>query len=243
MTRPLTCLTLICAAGAGLYLYQEKHQARMVDREINQTVHATEQTRDRIGMMRAEWAMLNEPDRLTNLATAHLTLQSMVPGQFVQLADLGNHLPPVGAPTAPPADIEPPAPPPVAAATPVPGTASKLMAQSAPRPEPGKPAVLAQNPPSVTVPSLLAPKLPRTIKVAAAKPREPEPVYHPVYAPVMQAFASQAPVQQIRPPSVQQAAAGLPSQSYAPPPYVGSALGMARTSLSAPIPVASATTQ
>jgi hypothetical protein len=286
MTRPLTCLTLIAAAGAGLYLYQEKHRAQMMDREINRIVHATEQTRDRIGMMRAEWALLNEPDRLAALAQQHLALQTMTPGQFVQLADLGSRLPAVGAPSLPPPAIEPAAPitapialaaPPASkvdmakldAAKPVPLPAmppgagkpetvkplqQPMMAQASPRPEITKPAaqpLLTPPGPGTVLPArpsaplMVQAKPPaRPVQMAAAKPREPEPVYHPVYAPVVQAFAAQAP-QAIRPPLMRQASAGLPQSSYGnqsygePAPFVGSALGMAGRTLAPPVPVGS----
>lgn len=270
MIRPMTCLTLIAAAGAGLYLYQEKHRAQMMDREINRVVHATEQTRDRVGMMRAEWALLNEPDRLAGLSQQHLTLQTMIPGQFVQLADLGSRLPAVGAPSLPPPAIEPAAPilPPIALAAPgkadmakldpfkptpatAPPVANKpmqqpLIAQITPKPDiaklaapalplqPGFGMVLPARP---SAPLMVQAKPPaRPAQMAAAKPREPEPVYHPVYAPVMQAFASQAP-QAIRPPLMQQAVAGLAPSFNEPSPYVGSALGMAGHSLAPPVPM------
>jgi hypothetical protein len=279
MTRPLTCLTLIAAAGAGLYLYQEKHRAQMIDREINRIVHATEQTRDRTGMMRAEWALLNEPDRLAGLAQQHLALQTMTPGQFVQLADLGARLPPVGAPSLPPPAIEPAAPiiAPVAAAPAapskldlakldalkpvplpaVPPTAGKpaplpMVPQTAPKldlAKPASPLLLTQSgpaavlPPRPNTPLMVQAKPPaHPVQMAAAKPREPEPVYHPVYAPVVQAFASQTP-QVIRPPMMQQAAAGLPQTYGEAAPYVGSALGMAGRTLAAPVPVGSVPTQ
>ncbi len=38
MIRPMTCLSLVAALGAGMYLYQEKHNAQMLDRDINRTV-------------------------------------------------------------------------------------------------------------------------------------------------------------------------------------------------------------
>lgn len=241
MTRPLTCLTLIAAAGAGLYLYQEKHRAQMVDREINRTVHATEQTRDRIGMMRAEWALLNEPERLASLATTYLaSLQTMTPGQFAHIADLGSRLPPVGGPTAVPAAIEPdvtvaaiaPAAPVLVASKPEPAkpVVTAMVAQATVKPEPVRHVaapLVAQAVPATPAP--------RTVRVAA-RPRETEPVYRAVYAPVVQAYASQAPVQMQRQPTLQQASAGLPS-SYGSTPFVGSALGMARMTLPAPIPV------
>jgi hypothetical protein len=259
MTRPLTCLTLLAAAGAGLYLYQEKHRAQMVDREINRVVHATEQTRDRIGMMRAEWAMLNGPDRLAQLAAQHLALQTVTPSQFAQLSDLGNRLPPVGAPVQPPADIEPPAtlPAPMASAAPLPTLAPTLaptLSTTPAKPDTGRPDLVRQPLPllSQTGPSTVLPPRPNTplmvqatvpprpaqrpVRIAAAKPREVEPVSRPVYAPVMQAFASPFTPQPIHQPSVQQAAAVAPSYGESAP-YVGSALGMARTMLAAPVPV------
>jgi len=239
MTRPLTCLTLIAAAGAGLYLYQEKHRAQMMDRDINRIVHATEQTRDRIGMMRAEWAALNDPDRLAGLAQQHLALQTMTPQQFVQLADLGTHLPAVGAPSLPPPAIEPAAPitAPIAAAplAPSKGDLAKL--------DVAKPVALPPLTVSGPAPVLPHPSAPLMTQAKpahpvqmAAKPREPDPVYHPVYAPVMQAFASQTP-QAIRPPMMQQASVGLPQSYGDTAPYVGSALGMAGRTLAAPVPV------
>ncbi len=260
MTRPLTCLTLIAAAGAGLYLYQEKHRAQMVDREINRVVHATEQTRDLIGMMRAEWAMLNSPDRLAQLAEEHLTLQTVTPAQFAQLSDLGNRLPAVGAPVQPPADIEPPAtiPVPMASAAPPPAQApSPATSTAMAKADTSKPDVVKQPLPllSQSAPTTVLPPRPNTplmvqatvparpasrpVRMAAAKPAEP--VSRPVYAPVVQAFASPYTPQPIRQPRVQQAAAVAPAPSYGESaPYVGSSLGMARTMLAAPVPVGAA---
>jgi hypothetical protein len=238
MIRPLTCLTLIAAAGAGLYLYQEKHRAQLMDHEINRIVHATEQTRDRIGMLRAEWAALNDPDRLAGLAQQHLALQTMTPQQFVQLADLGAHLPAVGAPSLPPPAIEPPpAAAPIAAATPAPSKPDLAKLDPA-KPVP-LPSLTVSGPapvlPHPSAPLMAQAKPARPVQMAA-KPREPEPVYHQVYAPVVQAFASQTP-QRIRPPMMQQASVGLPPSYGEAAPFVGSALGMAGRTLAAPVPV------
>ncbi len=108
MIRPITLICMLMAGGSGLYLYQTKHKSQMLDREIGKTVKQTEAARERIGMLRAEWALLNEPDRLSDLAKAHTTLQPLQPTQFVALADLPSKLP---APVAiqaprPPTDTE-----------------------------------------------------------------------------------------------------------------------------------------
>jgi hypothetical protein len=245
MTRPLTCLTLLAAAGAGLYLYQTKHQAQLLDREINHVMHATDQTRERTNMLRAEWAALNEPERLATLAAQHLSLQTVAPAQFTQLADLGSRLPPVGpppqAPAAAPMD-DPPAP--VADAEPVPQPSPvrvPLVAQTAPSTllprRPSTPLFVQATPaaPAVQLAASHPPAPPKPVRLAA-KPVEREPVRQPLYAPVLPAFASQIPRQTIHAPMVQRAAAEMSSE---PTPYVGSALGMARTTLAAPVPVSS----
>jgi hypothetical protein len=93
MIRPFTCLCLAAACGSGLYLYSEKHRTVLLDREISHVVNETQADRARIGLLRAEWALLNEPGRLQEMADKYLSLKPMAPSQFVQLADLPSHLP------------------------------------------------------------------------------------------------------------------------------------------------------
>jgi hypothetical protein len=95
MIRPFTTLCLLAACGSGLYLYSEKHRTAMLDRDIGRVIRETEATRARTGLLRAEWALLNEPGRLQDMAERYLTLKTMAPTQFVQLASLSTHLPPV----------------------------------------------------------------------------------------------------------------------------------------------------
>ena len=94
MIRPFTCLCLAAACGSGLYLYSEKHRTVLLDRQISAVINETQADRARIGLLRAEWALLNEPGRLQEMADKYLSLKPMAPTQFVQLADLSSHLPP-----------------------------------------------------------------------------------------------------------------------------------------------------
>src|SRR5439155_27077511 len=109
MIRPFTLVCMLMAGASGLYLYQSKHRAQMLDREIGRVIKQTEQTRERIGMLKAEWALLNEPDRLADLSKAHTTLRTLAPTQFVAFNDLTAKLPAPVAPTPPkaPTDVEP----------------------------------------------------------------------------------------------------------------------------------------
>jgi hypothetical protein len=94
MIRPFTFLTLGAAFASGLYLYSEKHRAELLDRRIAQIIHATEATRQSTSLLRTEWEVLNNPDRLRPLAQKYLNLGPVQPTQYAQLADLANHLPP-----------------------------------------------------------------------------------------------------------------------------------------------------
>ena len=98
MIRPFTLICMLLACGSGLYLYQAKHRVQLLDRDIAQTVQATSAARDRAGMLRTEWTLLNDLERLRVLADQHMQLRPVAPGQFTSLAELANRLPPPRAP-------------------------------------------------------------------------------------------------------------------------------------------------
>jgi hypothetical protein len=149
MIRPLTFLCLFAAFGSGLYLYSEKHKAILLDRDIAHAIRGTEAARQRTGLLRAEWALLNDPGRLQDMADKYLTLKPMAPGQFVQLADLSTRLP---APVAPaPAGAEDAGQDDAAVASadaPVAGTSADApVAVASPAVEPEPPVVVAKADP------------------------------------------------------------------------------------------------
>ncbi len=226
MIRPATCLSLVAALGAGLYLYQEKHRAQLLDREIIRTVKQADQGRDRIGLLRAEWALLTEPARLADLASHHLQLQSMQLSQFAKVEDLPNRLP--ASATASAANAMDEAPDAMAA---LPGpviSASPSAAQPSPAPRAAAVQIAAARPGAKPV----APRM-----LAAFKPVEhgaPGPVLRTSYALATPAYEPALRVPAMQPASMQVA-------SVQPAPFVGSALGMARTLLPAPVPVAANT--
>ncbi len=133
MIRPVTCLCLLAAFGSGLYLYSEKHRTELLDRDIGRQIRAAETARARTGLLRAEWALLNEPGRLQDMSGRYLALHPMAPTQFVQLADLANHLPaPVAAQPGGGADDDDAAAP--AASEPAPAPVPAVVADAAPLP-------------------------------------------------------------------------------------------------------------
>lgn len=252
MIRPFTLLCFAAFAGAGAWLYQVKHQVAMQDRELLEIRRQTEQARQRLDILRAEWALVNEPDRLRQTASRVLSLDAMQPQHFVRATDLDRRLPGAvafaGAPNLfaiPPAP-EPPRGPQAAvllASAPI-APAARAAQQAAPSPAAPLPA---QSPairmPETPAPQALAaalaaqraeqahrasPPAPRAAPApqAAAPPRRVQPAVHitPVAAP-------SEPVTRIT-------RAGPPETTVAS--ALGGASSLGRPVLAPPVPVGSA---
>jgi hypothetical protein len=227
MIRPITCVCFLLACGSGLYLYQAKHRVQLLDRQIEDTVQATDKLREQTRVLHAEWTLLNDPQRLQTLADQFLSLKTVQPNQFTSMADLNGRMPPVAPPeVAPPPPAEPILPP-IASAEPQQPQPSTVATDPQPTPAP-KPTVTAQAP---AKPVVIANETP-----AAPKPAEPKPPEHRP-APPRPVIAEATPEPRIVRPVVATAA---PRPVLAQPTaYTGSALGMARTAspLPAPTPV------
>src|SRR5688572_16650168 len=78
------CLVLGLVALACV-IYQVKYQARALDAEIAVLDKRIGQERDAIAVLRAEWSLLNRPERIERLAHKHLKLAPARPAQLVTL--------------------------------------------------------------------------------------------------------------------------------------------------------------
>ena len=253
MIRPMTLLSLLAAAGAGLYLYQVKHSVAQLDQELRSVHRQTEQARERTQVLRAEWALLNEPERLRNVAQRHLPLEAMAPTQFVRLHEIERRLPAprtfaapasLFAPTEPPGDgsrtalalAEPRA---RQAAPAVPAAEAPAAAAAAPvaaAPAAAEPAAQPAEPPPARLAAAPRPAEPAPPRDAAAPAREaprmaaaPRPAVPP--APVRTALHVQSPPQA---QPIQRVAAPAPT------PGVTSILAGTGTVLAPPVPIARA---
>ena len=96
MIRPITCVCFLLACGSGLSLYQSKHRVQVLDREIEQTVHATDTLREQTRVLHAEWTLLNDPDgNLPPERLCRLRLEE-TPNNFFEMDRAG--LAPFGGP-------------------------------------------------------------------------------------------------------------------------------------------------
>jgi hypothetical protein len=161
---------MLLAASSGLYLYQTKHRTRLLDKQIETTLEATEAVHERTRLLNAEWALLNDPSRLGELANKFLNLRPVAPGQFITMAELDKHLPPVrdfppsGAlPAEPAPEVPMAAALPTARATPPAPTTAQAAAQPAAPTGAPRPTQLAAATPAKPV---LRP---------LAEPAEPKP--------------------------------------------------------------------
>lgn len=94
MIRPFTIFCAFIAGLSGLFLYSKKHQTTLLDRQIASIVRDTQRTQQKTAMLRTEWALLNQPDRLTSLSARFTPdLRPTDPAQFVRLSDLSSTLP------------------------------------------------------------------------------------------------------------------------------------------------------
>ena len=222
MIKPFTCLTLLFAAGSGLYLYSAKHKVELLDREIARLERTAQDSRARAGLLHAQYDLLGDPDRLRELAGQVLTLQPTAPGQFTTLAELDRRLPPPGplpTPVAPSvAEPTPVLEKPVIERPAVERQVERPAEKLAERPAAPAPAKPAPRPPAAIV-SVPQPR-PAAQPVAVAQPgpaAPPGPLPHPAPAPRPPMVSADSAARALRGPAVE-----------ASVPAVASALGMAR---------------
>ncbi len=253
MIRPFTLLCLLLAAGSGVYLYQVKQRTRLLDRQILQVVRQDETARQRIGILKAEWMLLNQPDRLADLAERYLALKPVAPTQFVTEADLDRRLAALPEPVAAVANVaatdmarptmEAAASPVLLATAPVApvrssATAAKPHAAVASADRRGPSQRDTQRRADVsadTAPALRGVPLPLAAPLAA-----PLATSRPVGASVLRTAATQPTA-----PSPVTVRIGRGMATIVPPapaPSAGSALGMAAATLPPPTPLAPART-
>jgi cell division protein FtsL len=78
------CLVLGLVALAYV-IYQVKYEARALDEQIASLDKEIDGERDSLAVLRAEWSMLNRPERIERLAEKYLKLAPIQPRQLVTI--------------------------------------------------------------------------------------------------------------------------------------------------------------
>jgi len=84
------CLVLGLVALAYV-IYQVKYEARALDEEIATLGKQIDEERDGLAVLRAEWSLLNRPERIERLAQKFLKLAPAQPRQLVTLDKVTEH--------------------------------------------------------------------------------------------------------------------------------------------------------
>ena len=111
MRTILYLATALCVMGLAFWAYHVNYATQGRQTELRALKNGIASLQEGLGVLRAEWAYLNRPDRLrelVNLNFASLGLLPLAPEQFGSAAQVAYPAPPVpeapltGAITAPP---------------------------------------------------------------------------------------------------------------------------------------------
>lgn len=81
--RHTTVLFLLLAGGISMVLFSVKYQVHDLEAEHKRLSNELQDERRALHVLRAEWATLNEPKRIQELAVLHLDMQPVPPVQVV----------------------------------------------------------------------------------------------------------------------------------------------------------------
>lgn len=86
--RKLTVVALCMSVIVCVALFDLKSRVTALDRELQQVRREIMATTQTVHILQAEWAHLNQPDVLNQLATEHTALAPIDAEQLVTLADI-----------------------------------------------------------------------------------------------------------------------------------------------------------
>lgn len=88
MIKLLHILAITALVGSAGYAYSVKYETLYYAETLAKTRAKLQREREAIAVAKAEWAMLNRPDRLQRIADQHLDLKPMQIGQLGRLSEL-----------------------------------------------------------------------------------------------------------------------------------------------------------
>ncbi|MCF3972826.1 cell division protein FtsL [Paracoccus salsus] len=89
--RSLTYLLVtLLVMGLAFWAYRENYRTQAEISEMGQVQREIAGLRDDLGVLRAEWAYLNRPDRLRELVDLNFERLQLVPVESGQYIDLGH---------------------------------------------------------------------------------------------------------------------------------------------------------
>jgi hypothetical protein len=88
MMRVVNTAAVMVTLALAFALYHIKYETQDEQHEIRRLTAELAEEQDAIQVLRAEWSLLNQPERLEKLVARHTQLQPLAPAQIVTMADL-----------------------------------------------------------------------------------------------------------------------------------------------------------
>lgn len=104
MRSVLYLCCILTVMGLAFWAYRENYRTQASLDGMRQTQREIGQLREDLGVLRAEWAYLNRPERLRDLVDLNFERLRLVPvesGQFISLAQVDYPAPPPTPPVRP----------------------------------------------------------------------------------------------------------------------------------------------
>ena len=86
MIRPTTILAIVILLGSAFGLFQVKYRVQDLNKDVAEMDRQIEEEKNAIHVLNAEWAYLNQPDRLRTLAEKYLQLSAVTIAQLKEPA-------------------------------------------------------------------------------------------------------------------------------------------------------------
>ena len=236
MIRPAILLWAALVVAAGLLLYKVKHDVRDLEEELAALNRAIVERRDRIHVLEAEWSLLNEPERLRDLASRHLALAPLRADQLARASEALPRLALAPAPPVPAAD-QPATVAQSAPAAELPAVTAARASLPLPPAFPDPPLRSATTPPLAErrMAASSAPPTPLQARpLSAPEAPAPRPASGPPAAPASPATVPANPVRAAPPPTPAAVTPSAPAPA-AQRPALASALGTPAGSLPPPV--------
>ncbi|WP_133251538.1 cell division protein FtsL [Zavarzinia aquatilis] len=197
MSRILTLAAIGLAVGTAATLYQVKYEVRLLEQEARELHRGVTRERQSIQVLDAEWAFMNQPSRIQDLAERYLDLKPVKPTQITTIDRLPLRpvTPDIAPGSATPGDGL------VAYAVPPSASAPSGVPMPTLRPQAGRAAPARVEPasaPAAASPQKPAPAMaPAAAKPAPAKPAAPAV---PATVPARSPAPAPAPARPAAPP-------------------------------------------
>ena len=97
MIKLLHVVAIGALMSSAFYVYTIKYETTLEAEQLQKLKAKAQREREAIAVLKAEWAVLNRPDRVQALADSHLDLQTLTIAQVVRPSDIPLRGPKVDA--------------------------------------------------------------------------------------------------------------------------------------------------